>query len=224
MRYALHLLALLVALAPVSLSAQAWRLPPSEPNTRYHDDAFPTERPKLSMSGFDRTDGKAHGVKQVIDLAFGVSSGVPDLDTARLFEQIAQDAGGQNTGNPTEHQDITLNVCAPIEVECVVELHAAHVEAQAFVALMAFVISLNDGDRPGEPTLFTDAELDRLNLSSTVFPRFGDDGPIDHVEARDRLMATLRRLDALPDGNREFVAIYDREDRCTCGSSPDGRL
>lgn len=32
------------------------------------------------------------------------------------------------------------------------EKHAEHVEAQAFIALMTFVISLNDGDRPGDLT------------------------------------------------------------------------
>ena len=156
MRYALHLFALLVALAPVSLSAQAWRLPPDVPNDRHFDDVFPTARPMLSLSGFDRTDGRAHGVKQVLDLAFGVSSGVRDEDTNRLFELIARAAGQ----DPSQHYDI--NRCDPIEVECFTEMHAEQVEAQAFVALMAFVISLNDGDRPGELTLFTGTLLDQV--------------------------------------------------------------
>ena len=124
----------------------------------------------LPLSGFDRSDGKAHGVKQVLDLAFGVSSGVFDEDTNRLFREIARSAGQ----DATTHYDIGR--CAPIEVEWVPELHAEHIEAKAFAALMAFVISLNDGGLPGEPTLFTPTVLGEPDVEVDVSPRFLDAG------------------------------------------------
>ena len=92
-----------------------------------------------------------------------------------------------------------------------IEKHAEHLEAQAFVALMTFVISLNDGDS-GEPNLFTSSRLNSLGFSaaSAVFPR-GSDGTIDHVEARERLITTMKTLFLPLDDPREFIAGYDGE-------------
>ena len=189
MRAVLLLVCLLTA-AP--LHAQAWRTPPTAPNTIFAPDWYANGRPFLAFDGFDSGGfDSGLGVKQVAERALiNRENYYADLLKDIAFVAMYDTVGFQHPPTPSCYS-----------AECAREQRATQFESLAFASLVAFYVSLNDGSHPGEPTRFTVADVQ----SAQFFPI--KDGYIDHKA----LQAALRQqMELSPE--REYVAEYADED------------
>ena len=134
-----------IFLAPQLGVTQVWNLPTNKKNTRHSSvDNFNIPRPALSIRGFDNESSafansyssKTFGVKQLLKVVYGIDGQTQNSESLTIFQDLVN--------LYDDNFAIELPGMSDSQLHNVHLQNARIFEARAFVALMTYIIELND--------------------------------------------------------------------------------